>query len=100
MSDTANRKSAVIEAAGTGTAWLEIDRLDTGLFDISVSGTFSGTITLQRKRSGETDGLARDVETFTAAAEKTGEVRGEWLLRLWCKAGDYTSGSAAVEVGT
>lgn len=73
--------------------------VDTGrLFDVSIYDTasFVGTITLQRKRPADT--TWRDVKTWTAPAEETGESSGNWQYRLGCKTGGFTSGSITVEL--
>ena len=67
-------------------------------FDVSVGGTFTATVTLQRKRVGEADSAYRDVQSFTQPAEQVGESAGRWLYRLGIKPGDYTVGTANVEV--
>ena len=71
------------------------------VFDVSIhsSSSFVGTITLQRKRPGEADALFRDVKSWTAPTEETGQDGGAWLYRIGCKTGAYTSGTIVVEVG-
>lgn len=63
---------------------------------ISVSGTFSATVTLQRKLNG-TDW--RDVATFTAPAETSydGDEAGE--IRIGIKTGEFSSGTATCRIG-
>jgi hypothetical protein len=67
----------------------------TGLFDLSISGTFAGTVTVQRSYDNSS---WKDVDTFTAPTEKTG-TQGEiaWY-RAGIKTGAYTSGTAVVSI--
>lgn len=67
----------------------------TGLFDLSISGTFSGTVTVQRSYDNST---WRDVDNFTTPVEMTG-TQGEiaWY-RVGIKTGNYTSGTAVVSI--
>lgn len=86
---------AVVTAANQWSEWEEIRGPG---FDVSVSGTFAATVTLQRKRKSEADALARSVNTWTAPAEASGVSSGDWLYRIGVAAGQFTSGSIAVEV--
>ncbi len=97
MADSTVRVLASLTARNTGTDWLQL-RTDHSFFDISVSGTFSGSVHLQRKRPGESASVARDIESYAAAAEKLGEMRGHWDVRLFVKSGDYTSGTVEAEL--
>lgn len=67
------------------------DGVDDGGINLSVSGTFVGTVTLQRSFD---DGVTWvDVEQYTAPVEKVIEniqTRAKW--RLGVKDGDYGSG--------
>jgi hypothetical protein len=65
----------------------------TGLFDLSISGTFAATVTVQRSYDNST---WRDVDAFTAPAEMTG-TQGEiaWY-RAGVKTGGFTSGTVVV----
>jgi hypothetical protein len=67
-----------------------------GNHNLSISGTFEGTITLQRSFDG---GVTwKDTDDFTAPIEtyffEPGTVKV--LYRVGTKTGDYTSGSAEV----
>lgn len=64
-------------------------------FDVSISGTFVATVWLQRSKDNST---WRDVESFTAPVEKTGEAGSAWYFRLGVKTGGFTSGTATVDV--
>ena len=64
-----------------------------GDFNLSVSGTFVGTVTVQRS----TDGITwHDVNAFTAPFEGVGYDPMKNYYRAGIKTGDYTSGSAVV----
>ena len=67
----------------------------TGWFDLSISGTFAGTVTVQRSYDNSS---WKDVDTFTAPVEMTG-TQGEiaWY-RAGIKTGAYTSGTAVVSI--
>lgn len=99
MADNSVRVTESVTAQNTGTDWLQL-RGDRGFFDVSVSGSFTATATLQRKRPGEAASAARDIETYTAGAEKIGEVQGHWDIRLFVKTGEFTSGTVTLELGT
>lgn len=64
-----------------------------GEFNLSVSGTFAGTLTVQRSTDGTT---WRDVEAFTAPVEKVGSDPIKNYYRAGIKSGEYTSGSAVI----
>ena len=68
-----------------------------GLVDLSIQGTFTSTVTLQRSFD---DGTTwQDVETFTAAVEKNFYIPSQatkW--RLGVKEGDFTSGPLTVRL--
>jgi hypothetical protein len=64
-----------------------------GDFNLSISGTFSATVTVQRSTDGTT---WRDVDTFTAPSEEVGYDPMKNFYRAGIKAGDYTSGSATI----
>jgi hypothetical protein len=64
-------------------------------FDISISGTFSGTVTLQRSKD---KAVWVDVETYTTPVEKTGEAATAWFYRIGVKAGDHISGVVAAAI--
>ena len=99
MADNSIRTTADITAQNGGTDWLQL-RGARNFFDISVSGTFTATVHLQRKRPGEDASAARDVESYVAGTEKLGEMQGHWDVRLFVKTGNYTSGTVKAELGT
>lgn len=68
-----------------------------GNFNVSISGTWSGTVTVQR--SFDKGVTWMDVEAFTANAEKRGdEGERDVRYRAGFKSGNYTSGVAAVRI--
>lgn len=99
MADNGIRTTADITAQNSGTDWLQL-RGARNFFDISVSGTFTATVHLQRKRPGEDASAARDVESYTAGTEKLGEMQGHWDVRLFVKTGNLGSGTVKAELGT
>jgi len=65
-------------------------------FNLSISGTFSATVTVQRSLDGVT---WRDVDTFTAPIETYGFDPEPFFYRAGVKTGDYSSGTASVRIG-
>ncbi len=69
----------------------------TGYFNVSVSGTFSGTVTLQRSYNNGTTWL--NVTTYTTPTEDQGyEVEGGVCYQIGIATGNYTSGTAVVRI--
>lgn len=75
-----------------------------GQFNVSISGTFAGTVTLQRKFPGETDWF--DINSWTATfegwdVEPTSRTTIPEVVsyRLGFKSGNFSSGSAKCRVG-
>jgi hypothetical protein len=64
-----------------------------GDFNLSISGTFSGTVTVQRSTDGTT---WRDVDTWTIPVEEVGYDPMKNFYRAGFKTGQYTSGSATI----
>lgn len=62
--------------------------------NFSLYGTFSATVSLQRKPLGDADANYRDIATFTAPAEKIVENVGNWVYRWGIRTGNFTSGTA------
>lgn len=69
-------------------------------FSISVYGINGDTVTLQRKEIGAPSTEWRDVEEYTANAEKNVDSVGAWDWRLGVKSGDYGSGTVKVVLQT
>lgn len=85
--------TAALSAANTFTAWVPL----FGPFNLSISGTWSGTLTLQYSFDGGTTVL--DAETHTANALKVGDApEAHVVYRIGFKTGDFTSGTANVRL--
>ena len=65
-------------------------------FNLSISNTFSGTVTVQRSLDGTT---WRDVDDFTAIIETYGFDPEPYFYRAGIKTGNYTSGTASLRLG-
>lgn len=96
--------TADITAENTFTDWIkpkrpsDINDANTFFLNISIAGTWAGTVTLQRRFSS-TDS-ARDVENFTSNAEEALYDHEEFSeYRIGIKTGNYTSGTASVRLG-
>ena len=75
----------------------EADDQRNGYLNVSVDGTFSATITLQR--SFDDGSTWKDVDTFTASTEESlTDYEHGVQYRLTIKSGDYTSGNATVRL--
>ena len=68
-----------------------------GFFNLSISGTFVGTLTVQRSFDGQA--TWKDVDTFTAPTEDYGMEPEVCWYRAGVKTGDFTSGSLVVRLG-
>lgn len=84
--------TASISAQDTWTSALEIK----GSFDLSISGTFSGTVTVQRSFDGGSSWAA--VDTFSGPIETYGVQPHFANYRVGIATGDYTSGTAVVSL--
>lgn len=65
-----------------------------GDMSLTISGTFAGTITVQRSFDEGSTWL--DVDTFTQPTEEVGFEPAGCQYRVGIKTGDYTSGTASV----
>ena len=74
------------------TPWLGVQ--GGGFFDVSVSGTWVGTVTLERRTPPA--GAAISVETYTANSERIGQFAGDTEVRLRFSAD--TSGTVVAEL--
>lgn len=90
MSSVAVTKS--ITAQNTFTDAVQL----TGNFNLSISGTFSATVTVQRSTDNST---WRDVDTFTSASEEVGYEPEVMWYRAGVKTGAFTSGTVDVRLG-
>ena len=68
-----------------------------GYFNLSISGTFSATVTVQRSFDKGSTWL--DIDSFTSATEEVGFEPETVKYRVGVKSGDYTSGSIVVRLG-
>lgn len=69
-----------------------------GGFNLSISGTFSATVTVQR--SFDQGSTWRDVDTFTAPIETFGtDPEPVVVYRAGVKTGDFTSGTVDIRIG-
>jgi hypothetical protein len=69
----------------------------TGFFNLSISGTFVGTVTVQR--SFDEMATWKDVDIFTKPTEDWGMEPEVCWYRAGVKAGEFTSGSIVVRLG-
>jgi hypothetical protein len=67
----------------------------SGPFDLSISGTFSATVTVQRSYDNSS---WKDVDTFTVPTEQYGYQPEIAWYRAGVKTGGFTSGTAVVSV--
>ena len=88
--------SVQVTASAENTFTDEIHAPSEQRLSVSVSGTFSATVTVQRKLDGEN---WRDYTTYTSASEATYHADEDCQLRIGIKTGDYTSGSAVCRLG-
>lgn len=70
--------------------------LTEGYFNLSVSGTFVATVTVQRSWDVST---WYDVDTFTAPTQEVGFDPEFTYYRAGVKTGEYTSGSVVIRFG-
>ncbi len=82
-----------LNAANTFTP--KVHKVSKQGYSVSISGTFVGTITVQRSKDGTT---WFDIGTYTAPKELDGEFGTAYYLRAGFKAGAFTSGVAEVNV--
>ena len=68
-----------------------------GYFNISISGTFVATVTVQR--SYDAGSTWHDVDSWTAPAEEVGFDPEFRLYRIGVKSSNYTSGTVEVRIG-
>ena len=84
-------------SVGAADSWVGPIAALHGRFDVGISGTFTATVTVQRRPYGFAGGW-RDIETFTDGVERTGYSAGAWEVRAGCKAAEYTSGTVAIDL--
>ena len=71
--------------------------LTEGYFNLSVSGTFVATVTIQRSWDATT---WYDVDTYTAPTQEVGFDPEFTYYRAGVKTGEYTSGSVVIRFGS
>lgn len=81
-----------ITAQNTFTTAVQLE----GYFNVSISGTFTATVTLQRSFDNST---WRDVDSWTAPAEEVGMEPEICWYRIGVKTGNFTSGTVSVRLG-
>lgn len=101
LTHTGQVASASLAAADTYTTTIRVTGVDAGrVFSISISGTWSGTLTLQRSFDSETTGFT-DVTTYTGntttSYDDTLDNSIVWY-RIGFKPAAYTSGTAVVQL--
>lgn len=99
MSDPVNQLT--VTAENQFTDWIRCGQSQR--MSIYITGDLSGTITLQAKKPEHTVAdnptFITDVEAHTTnGLRNTDQVVGTFDFRLGCKTGDYTSGSAFIEI--
>lgn len=70
-------------------------------FNISIQGTFVGTVTIQRcayDADPFTNSNWYDVDTYTTTAEENGYTGGKSYYRIGMKNGAFTSGSVTASI--
>ena len=85
------RTSVTVTAQNTFSAPIRI----VGGFDVSVSGTFSAIVTVQRSEDSTT---WRDVKTWTLPSEEVGYDPILTYYRLGVKTAEYTSGTVVASI--
>ena len=84
--------SASITAENTFTTAVRLE----GYLNVSISGTFVATVTVQRSIDNST---WVDVDTWTSPAEDYGFEPELMWYRIGIKTGEFTSGTAVVRLG-
>ncbi len=88
------KSTGSLNAQNTFTDWAGFD----GIFNLSVSGTWAGTLTIQRSFDAGVTPL--DIKDYTANIETFGTTASdrETLYRIGFKTGNYTSGTAVLRI--
>lgn len=85
--------TASVTAENSFTEWLDVW---PGHVDVGISGTWVGTVTVQRKLNSSDTVL--DVDTFTSNFQGYFTVGSGQAVRVGVKTGDYTSGTVVITV--
>lgn len=95
MTTYKNEITHTFDGTGESTDYLRTKVIPS--VDVSISGTFSATIQVQRRRIGSGSGGWRTVEEYTDEVEKVINSAGpDWEYRFYCSA--YTSGDPLCEM--
>lgn len=86
------KATASLTAQNTFSTGVSIE----GYFNLSISGTFVATVTVQRSTDNST---WADVDSFTVATETVGFEPEFMYYRVGVKTGNYTSGTVVVRLG-
>ena len=102
LTHTGQNGSGSLSAADTYSTTIRVTGVDAGrVFGINISGTWVGTLTLQRSFDSETSGFT-DVKTWTGNTTETYDDTLDnsvvWY-RLGFKPAAYTSGTAVILLG-
>ena len=93
-----DRDIGLVEKAVTAENTFSDGLYTEGAFNLSISGTFSATVTVQR--SFDQGSTWRDVDTFTAPIETYGnDPEPVVVYRAGVKTGDFTSGTVNIRIG-
>lgn len=87
---------AAIKSVTAANQFTDAVRLQDQDFSISITGSFTATVTVQRKLPFESEWA--DVESFQEVTAKNGECVGNWDYRIGVKTGDFTSGPVDVKI--
>ena len=90
-----NRVTATFDTVEDATAWLTVE--DGGFFDVSVSGSWAGVVTLERRTTSGSTVIT--VETYTANTERVGQFAGESQIRLRFSTDASGDGAFELRVG-
>lgn len=93
-----DRDIGLVEKAVTAENTFSDGLYTEGAFNLSISGTFVATVTVQR--SFDQGSTWRDVDTFTAPIETYGnDPEPVVVYRAGVKTGDFTSGTVNIRIG-
>ena len=93
-----DRDIGLVEKAVTAENTFSDGLYTEGAFNLSLSGTFVATVTVQR--SFDQGSTWRDVDTFTAPIETYGnDPEPVVVYRAGVKTGDFTSGTVNIRIG-
>ncbi len=92
-----NNFTSGLLAMYANAGYLKMSTLSSGYLNLSISGSFDATVTLQRQ-FGDDSGWF-DVSSFTAPIEKSlNDYEEDVMYRVGVKTGDYVSGTVNVRL--